>query len=142
MDYAYLLSSGRIRYSYRMSSIKEYRSLDSDMSSCVKPPSWICELALFVKWRTRGTGQAESTCNVLLLSTELFIKVVMSQFNVAVVAAAYARQLARVFLVPDTESFARCSDIDPGPQSRNKIAFIPSHQQHVSMHDNSIAQMG
>eukprot|EP00971_Amphidinium_carterae_P292129 5799198-Amphidinium_carterae.1 len=111
MDYANLLSSGRIRYSYRIGSIKEYRSLDSDTSSCVDPPSWICELALFVKWRTRGTGQAESTCNVLLLSTELFIKVVMSHFNVAVVAAAYAKQLAK-----DINSFARCSDVDPGPQ--------------------------
>eukprot|EP00971_Amphidinium_carterae_P001309 25809-Amphidinium_carterae.1 len=114
MDHAFLLFGGLIRYSLRMNSIKEFRSLDSDMRNDVKAPHWFCELALFIKWRTRGTAQAEGACSVLMLSAELFINLITQHFNAAVVAAAFAKQLAKVFLARETEAFHRCSDLDPG----------------------------
>jgi len=61
----------------------------------IKPGTWLCELAMFLQWRTVGSLWATKTCELLVVTSEDFIKVVSLSPEMAAFSSMYAAQLAQ-----------------------------------------------
>jgi len=125
MVHAFLLSRGTMRYGFMPSSrsVTRYtldeslhnfeglKSLPSGRPSELQADAWICELALLVTWWSLGALSAITQCELLLVSTDHFIRVVTSVPSIAAVTAAYAVHAAKA--IHDDEE-VNCTDIEPG----------------------------
>jgi len=126
LPHAILLTRGTIEYSYvQEQTYIGITRLDTGVSDgrdegqhqLVSATCWICQLALVVKWHTLGKAQAQSASEMVLVSVEEFLKVVMAYPQVAVFAAQYATQLASHFLQTPAQSkdgTVAYTDVDPG----------------------------
>jgi len=124
MEHAILVSRGSMKYNSVRSALMpclspaperltRYKSEQTQMRlSVINAIAWVCEMALMVTWTTLGSLTAVSECELLLLSTEPFIKVVASNPAVAAVAASFAVQLCEV--INAEENRMNITDIDPG----------------------------
>jgi len=74
--------------------------------------TWVCELALFVEWKATGSLSAYTTCELLVISAEAFIKVVMLSPGMAAFASLYATHVAEALVKSPSDSLF-ATDIDP-----------------------------
>jgi len=130
MSHAILLGRGSLQYMSSRASAKwsphnaadVRRSSDSEQDAdgfsvkmfqpaTVAQDSWICELALFLHWKTYGNLKAEWPCELLQVDTDTFIKVVTSTPELAATSGGYSAQVAQA--LRDSQ-YAEVSDVHPG----------------------------
>jgi len=113
-DRAILLARGQMSYMKVNCSDTRARSMQSlkpTPSGSVEAGSWICELALVVEWRTRGTLEMEATSELLEVSTVEFQKTVLLDTTLAAVVSDYAMQVCHLHST-ESQLWTQCSDID------------------------------
>eukprot|EP00971_Amphidinium_carterae_P024383 481070-Amphidinium_carterae.1 len=116
VSYAILVNNGHLKYEPMRASLRLTAGPDPTTSvmRCVPEQvplnSWVCELCLFLQWKTCGGLTSASQTEMLYLSTETYIKVVTSDPLSAALAAHYSVQYATTL---ESES-CEPSDLDPG----------------------------
>jgi len=115
-DRAILLARGQLGYikvncAAPDSRARSMQSLRPTPTGSVHPGAWICELALVVQWRTRGTMEVDVTSELLEVSAEEFQKVILSDTTLAALVSDYALQVCNLHS-SDHELWSHCSDID------------------------------
>mmetsp|Transcript_44345 Transcript_44345/g.102430 ORF Transcript_44345/g.102430 Transcript_44345/m.102430 type:complete len:1085 (+) Transcript_44345:54-3308(+) len=76
--------------------------------------TWVCELALFVHWSTRGTLKAERSCEMVQLAADVFVKVVGASPLMAAYASTYSLHIAELLRAKDDQQMVTdiSTDID------------------------------
>mmetsp|Transcript_30545 Transcript_30545/g.71319 ORF Transcript_30545/g.71319 Transcript_30545/m.71319 type:complete len:1137 (+) Transcript_30545:102-3512(+) len=136
MDHSLLLTDGQAEYTFLRSStlpaLSSRRSIgngsnrssrqDSDSEPLavehVAADQWICELAILINWTTVGTLITRSQCELLKLSADEFLKVLVNHPQLMVVTAQYAAVLAasltELVRQPVVTQKLPFTDINPG----------------------------
>jgi len=115
-DHAIVLVNGALKYSHSARSRfavlgDEDDAFDFEPEPNIPQGTWISELALLVAWKTTGGLTTISESELLLVSAEQFVKVVMECAHVAPFVAAYAVYVSRILQME--ENLAR-TDINSG----------------------------
>jgi len=90
----------------------------------VEAGAWVCELALFLQWRTVGileVDEEQTSCEMLYLSVEVFMKAVMHHARLSVITSCCVEHIWEV-LQDSVDAGKEPTDIDPCFDCDNVIA--------------------
>jgi len=125
MEHCLLLSEGNMRYIVASSlaaaapeTASPTRAKTSGIvrftdPSDIGPGAWICELALFMHWKTRGIMQAQTTTEMLQVSVDGFLQLVSRSPGMISIASSYANAVC-LALQPKPSEMPNPTDVDAG----------------------------
>mmetsp|Transcript_50598 Transcript_50598/g.118177 ORF Transcript_50598/g.118177 Transcript_50598/m.118177 type:complete len:1105 (-) Transcript_50598:39-3353(-) len=118
----YSKARGRSTFASSRIGLQQQSTFENYASQKNGEGTWFCELALILQWKAIGTVTSESDCELLVVSSEHFIQVVMNYTNVAVVVSAYSVELCRQMREGSLPKF---NDVDPNFDCDAVVSDLP-----------------